>query len=168
MQPLSIKRIVVGTDFSEGSDAAMATAFAFALANNAVVDLVHVLEPGVLFAPVSLGAMPLADGPALFEEIDRALAFRADEAQRTGLVCHTDSLQGFPPSEIVRHAPRRRARISSSSGLTAARGSRTPFSGASPSASSSARAVPCWSSRKRGARTDASKWRSLGPVCYLP
>jgi nucleotide-binding universal stress UspA family protein len=104
MQPLSIKRIVVGTDFSEGSDAAMATAFAFALANNAVVDLVHVLEPGVLFAPVSLGAMPLADGPALFEEIDRALAFRADEAQRTGLVCHTDSLQGFPPGEIVRHA----------------------------------------------------------------
>ena len=104
MQPLSIKRIIVGTDFSEGSDAAMATALAFAIANHAVVDLVHVLEPGVLFAPVSLGAMALADGPALFEEIDRALAFRADEAQRAGLVCQTDSLQGFPPGEIVRHA----------------------------------------------------------------
>jgi nucleotide-binding universal stress UspA family protein len=104
MQPLSIKRIVVGTDFSEGSDAAMAQAFSFAVALHAVVDLVHVIEPGILIAPVSLGAMPLADGPALFEEIDRALSSRAAEAQAAGLVCQTNSLQGFPPGELVRHA----------------------------------------------------------------
>jgi len=104
MQPLSIKRIVVGTDFSEGSDAAMGAAFSFAVAHKAVVDLVHVVEPGVLFAPVSLGAMPLADGPELFEEIDRALALRAGQAQAAGLVCQTNSLQGFPPGELVRHA----------------------------------------------------------------
>jgi nucleotide-binding universal stress UspA family protein len=104
LQPLSIKRIVVGTDFSEGSDAAMVKAFALALAHNAVVDLVHVVELGVLFAPVSLGSMALADGPALFEEIDRALSSRAEEAKRAGLVCQTNSLQGFPPAEIVQHA----------------------------------------------------------------
>jgi nucleotide-binding universal stress UspA family protein len=104
MEPLSIKRIVVGTDFSEGSDAAMVKAFSLAVTLQAVVDLVHVVEPGMLFAPVSLGAMPLADGPALFEEIDRALSLRADQAEAAGLTCQTNSLQGFPPGELVRHA----------------------------------------------------------------
>lgn len=104
LQPLAIKRIVVGTDFSDGSDAAMVKAFALAVAHHAVVDLVHVVEPGVLFAPVSLGSMALADGPALFEEIDRALSSRAEEARQAGLVCQTNSLQGFPPAEIVQHA----------------------------------------------------------------
>jgi universal stress protein A len=104
MEPLSIKRIIVGTDFSEGSDAAMAKAFSLAVTLHAVVDLVHVLEPGVLVAPASLGSMALGDGPALFEEIDKALALRADQAQAAGLVCQTNSLQGFPPGELVRHA----------------------------------------------------------------
>ena len=104
MEPLSIKRIVMATDFSEGSDAAMVKAFGLALASHAVVDLVHVVDPAILFAPVSLGAMALADGGALFEEVDRALSSRAEEAQRLGLVCQSNSLQGFPPREIVRHA----------------------------------------------------------------
>jgi universal stress protein A len=111
MKPLSIKRIVVGTDFSEGSDAAMEKAFSLALAFQAVVDLVHVVEPWILIAPDSLGAMPLADGPALFEEIDRALASRAEQAQATGLVCQTNSLQGFPPGELVRHAKKTGAEL---------------------------------------------------------
>ena len=104
MEPFSLKRIVVGTDFSDGSDAAMAQAFSLAVAVHAVVDLVHVLEPGILVAPPSLGAMALADGPALFEEIDRALSFRAEQAKVAGLVCQTNSLQGFPPGELTRHA----------------------------------------------------------------
>ncbi|MDB4979483.1 MAG: universal stress protein UspA [Myxococcales bacterium] len=104
MKPFSIKKIVVGTDFSEGSDAAMAQAFSLALTLHAVVDLVHVVEPGILITPASLGAMPLMDGPALFEEIDRALATRADEAKKADVGCQTHSLQGFPPSELVGHA----------------------------------------------------------------
>jgi universal stress protein A len=104
IEPLAIKRIVVGTDFSEGSDAALAKAFSLALAHHALVELVHVVDPGVLFAPASLGAMPLADGDALFEEIDRALALRAQGAKRAGIACQTSSLQGFPPGELVRHA----------------------------------------------------------------
>jgi universal stress protein family protein len=58
LEPLSIKRIVVGMDFSEGSDAAMVKAFALALAHYAVVDPVHVVELGVLFAPVSRARIP--------------------------------------------------------------------------------------------------------------
>jgi nucleotide-binding universal stress UspA family protein len=104
MKPLSIKRIVVGTDFSEGSDAAMAEAFSLAVALHAVVDLVHVVEPGILVTSASLGAMPLIDGPAFFEEIDRALSSRADQARAADLVCQTTSLQGFPPGELVGHA----------------------------------------------------------------
>ena len=104
MQPLSLKRIVIGTDFSEGSDAAMQQAFSLAVTLHAIVDLVHVVEPGILAAPAALGAMPLVDSPALFEEIDRALTERADLARAAGLVCQTDSLQGFPPGEIVKHA----------------------------------------------------------------
>lgn len=104
MQALSIKRIVVGTDFSEGSDAAMEHAFSLAVALHAIVDIVHVVEPGILVAPASLGAMPLADGPALFEEIDRALTARAEQGRAAGLACQTNSLQGFPPGEIARHA----------------------------------------------------------------
>jgi nucleotide-binding universal stress UspA family protein len=104
MEPFSVKRIVVGTDFSDGSDAAMARAFALALAFKATIDLVHVIEPGVLIAPASLGAMPLADGPALFEQIDLALAARSQRAEAEGLVCQSQSLQGFPPRELVDHA----------------------------------------------------------------
>jgi universal stress protein A len=104
IEPLAIKRIVVGTDFSEGSDAALAKAWSLALAHQAAVELVHVVDPGVLFAPASLGAMPLADGEALFEEIDRALALRAEEAKRAGIECQSSSLRGFPPGELIRHA----------------------------------------------------------------
>jgi nucleotide-binding universal stress UspA family protein len=104
MKPFSIKRIVVGTDFSEGSDAAMAQAFSLALAFHATVDLVHVVEPGILITPASLGAIPLMDGAALFEEIDLALSSRADEAKKTDVVCQIHSLQGFPPGELVGHA----------------------------------------------------------------
>jgi nucleotide-binding universal stress UspA family protein len=104
MQPLSIKRIVVGIDFSDGADAAMSQAFKLAAAFHATVDLVHVLEPGVLVAPVGLGSMALADGAALFDEIDRALAARTEQGTAEGLVCQSESLEGFPPRELVKHA----------------------------------------------------------------
>ena len=99
-----IKRIVVATDFSEGSDAAMEQGFALASTLGATVDLVHVLDPAMLTAPSSLGAMPLVDAEAIMNEIDDALARRAQQATAAGLVCTSDSLDGFPPREIVRHA----------------------------------------------------------------
>jgi nucleotide-binding universal stress UspA family protein len=105
MSPRPIKRILVATDFSEGSDAALEQAFSVAkIVGGAVVDLVHVLDPALLTAPTSLGAMPLVDAEALMNEVDKALAERAARATKQGVVCTTDSLDGFPPREIARHA----------------------------------------------------------------
>jgi nucleotide-binding universal stress UspA family protein len=104
VQAHPIKRIVVATDFSPGSDAAMAHAFALAATLGAAVDLVHVLDPALLTAPAALGAMPLFDAQGLMDEIDEALATRSRQATDAGLVCSSDSLEGFPPREIVRHA----------------------------------------------------------------
>ena len=94
----------MATDFSAGSDAAMTQAFALATTLGAAVDLVHVLDPALLTAPAALGAMPLLDAQSLMDEIDDALATRSRQAADAGLVCSSDSLDGFPPREIVRHA----------------------------------------------------------------
>jgi nucleotide-binding universal stress UspA family protein len=104
MEPQVIKRIVVATDFSDGSDAAMERAFSLARTLGAVVDLVHVLDPTMLIAPASLGSVPLGDIEAVNDQIDRALEDRAARGRAAGVVCQSDSIDGFPPREIVRHA----------------------------------------------------------------
>jgi nucleotide-binding universal stress UspA family protein len=104
-----IKRIVVATDFSEGSDAAMERAFGLAKALGATIDLVHVLDTAILAAPTSLGAMPLVEPQVLMDQIDEALSKRVAEAQKGGLVCQSNSLDGYPAREIVRHAEKTNA-----------------------------------------------------------
>jgi nucleotide-binding universal stress UspA family protein len=99
-----IKRIVVATDFSEGSDAAMERAFGLAKTLGATVDLVHVLDTAILTAPASLGSMPLVEPELLMEQIDEQLTARVEQAHKEGLVCQSDSLDGYPAREIVRHA----------------------------------------------------------------
>jgi nucleotide-binding universal stress UspA family protein len=99
-----IKRIMVATDFSEGSDAAMERAFELARTLGASLDIVHVLDTALLAAPAALGAMPLVEPEALMSEIDTALSARVEMAHKAGLVCQSDALDGFPPKEIVRHA----------------------------------------------------------------
>ena len=99
-----IKRIVVATDFSEGSDAAMERAFGLAKTLGATVDLVHVLDTAILTAPASLGSMPLVEPEVLMDQIDEQLTARVEQGQRQGLVCQSDSLDGYPAREIVRHA----------------------------------------------------------------
>jgi universal stress protein A len=102
---MTVKRIVVGTDFSDRSDAAMDAAVSMAVAFQAVVDVVHVVEPGILATPDSLGAMALAESTTPFvQQIDEALALRAAKATAARLVCQTNSLQGAPAQELVRHA----------------------------------------------------------------
>src|SRR5579871_2682302 len=104
MNTQPFKRIIVATDFSEGSDAAMERAFAIASALGATVDLVHVLDTALLTAPASLGSMPLIEPEGLFEEIDKALVARVEKAHALGLICQSASLDGYPAREIVRHA----------------------------------------------------------------
>jgi nucleotide-binding universal stress UspA family protein len=101
---MPIKRIVVGTDFSDGSDAALEVAVGMAAAFQAPLELVHVVETGVMVAPIPLGAMALVDGAELFGKIDAALTERAAKAVEKGLTCQTVSLQGHPPRMLVDHA----------------------------------------------------------------
>jgi nucleotide-binding universal stress UspA family protein len=103
--------MVVGLDFSAASDAAMQAAFSMAVALDAAVDLVHVVEPGILAAPDMLGGMALVDGEALFEKIDGELSARARKASAMGLVCQTNCLQGFPSRELVKHAEKTSAEL---------------------------------------------------------
>jgi nucleotide-binding universal stress UspA family protein len=99
-----IKRIIVATDFSEGSDVAMERAFGLAKTLGATLDLVHVLDTAILTAPASLGSMPLVEPEVLMDQIDEQLSVRVEKAQKEGLVCQSDSLDGYPAREIVRHA----------------------------------------------------------------
>jgi nucleotide-binding universal stress UspA family protein len=105
-----IKRIVVGIDFSEGSEVALAKALDLAATFGAVVDVVHVLQPGAIFSPTGMvGMVGLPDAPAFYAQIEEALAARADQAAAKKVACETNSLTGFPPHELVEHAKKTRA-----------------------------------------------------------
>jgi nucleotide-binding universal stress UspA family protein len=103
MNPKTIKKILIGTDFSDASDAAFATAIDLAKLLGATLDIVHVLD-------LALEAFPF--GLAYYEKqqeevdawVDRALVERAERARAAGVVCQTDALDGHPAAEIVRHA----------------------------------------------------------------
>jgi nucleotide-binding universal stress UspA family protein len=109
METHPIKRIVVATDFSAAGDAAMERAFALARVLDATVDLVHVLDTALLATPAGLGAMPLIEPDVLMNQVDEALTARVEKAREQGLVCQSDSLDGYPAREIVRHAQKTNA-----------------------------------------------------------
>jgi glycine betaine transporter len=98
---LSPKEILVAADFSAGSDEALAAAIDLAKRTGADLRILHVLELGV-------DEFPFGDlnGRKLnrVAHIDRELAERADQARRSGVVCHTWMLEGTAPSDIVDYA----------------------------------------------------------------
>jgi glycine betaine transporter len=94
------KKILVATDFSEGSDEALAQAIDLGRKTGATLQVLHVLEVGV-------GEFPLyytADAGGIVAYIDRELSRRADRAVAAGLPCQTRMLEGNTPEEIVREA----------------------------------------------------------------
>lgn len=97
----SRKRIVVATDFSEGSEEAVVAAIDLAKEKGAELDILHVLELEVEQYP--LGLNHDGDGP-LLEYIDRELSRRADLAAKVGLSCVTKVVTGKAADEIVQHA----------------------------------------------------------------
>jgi nucleotide-binding universal stress UspA family protein len=103
------KRIVAAMSFSEGSDAAMEQAFELARTSRARIDLVHVRETSNRAASTSMGLMPYAETSGLDDAVERELSARAQRAAQIGIVCHSHVLDGWPPSEIVRHAEETRA-----------------------------------------------------------
>jgi nucleotide-binding universal stress UspA family protein len=97
------RRILVATDFSAGSDEALARAIDLGRGTGASLQLVHVLELGVEQFPF---------GPLFYSEetggivghVDRELSRRADLVKAAGLPCETRMLEGGTPDEIVREA----------------------------------------------------------------
>jgi nucleotide-binding universal stress UspA family protein len=105
MDPRSIKRILVPTDFSEPSAAAIDMAVDFAKAFGATIELVHVAGEAVytLPPPIDVATVPI-DMTAL---VDRARAsLDADEARirAAGVSCESTLLGGRADTEIVAQA----------------------------------------------------------------
>jgi glycine betaine transporter len=98
----STKKILVATDFSAGSDEALAHAIDLAKQTGASLDLVHILEPEVEGFP--FGAPYYGDFGDQLTFIDRELAARADKVASAGLWCHTRMIEGRAFEAIVDRA----------------------------------------------------------------
>ena len=100
-----LKRILVPTDFSEPSQAALRYARALAEAFKAEMTILHVLEDPFLYAPVSEGYVPPAN---FYEDMRRAAEERLSELlagdQQQELPVTRIIRQGDPFVEIVRYA----------------------------------------------------------------
>jgi nucleotide-binding universal stress UspA family protein len=98
------KKILVATDFSEGSDEALVRAIVLGKQTGATLELVHVLEFGdsgdLPFGLINYGGDP----GAVAASADRELSVRADRAIAGGLRCYTRLLEGSAHREIVREA----------------------------------------------------------------
>ena len=102
---IALKRILVPTDFSEASEAAVKYARAFAEAFNASLEVLHVMEDPFIYAPTSEGYVP---PPGLLEEMERTSRERLnavlpEDVQRK-LRAEVVLKKGSPFVEIVRYA----------------------------------------------------------------
>ncbi len=98
----TMKKIVVGIDFSESSRPVLEAAQNTAQQFGATVDLVHVREP--FSYPLSGASIPDPECQVLFNWIDESLASAARRFVDAGIPCVTSSLEGAPASQIVAHA----------------------------------------------------------------
>jgi nucleotide-binding universal stress UspA family protein len=98
----SPKRILVATDFSAGSDEALAHAVDLAMETGATLEIVFVLEPGQEQFPFGLNLR--GNDGALLAYVDLELSRRADLVAKAGLTCHTKMISGDAAAEIVKHA----------------------------------------------------------------
>lgn len=103
------KKILVATDFSEGSDEAFERALDLGKPTGATLEIVHVLEFGDS-GQLPFGLVNYAGDPgAIVATVDRELAIRADRASAAGLRCYTRMLEGDAWQEIIREAREARA-----------------------------------------------------------
>ena len=107
MDPKTIKRIVVATDFSELSEGAIDTGVAFAQASGATLDLVHVAAE-MAFAvppPIDVVALPV-DMAAVMNAASTRLSAEQERVRARGVSCESNVLVGRADAEIVEHADR--------------------------------------------------------------
>ena len=102
---IALKRILVPTDFSEASEAAMKYGRALAEAFNASLDVLHVMEDPFVYAPTSEGYMP---PPSFYEEMETATRDRLSkiltDAEREKLRARLVTKKGSPFVEVIRYA----------------------------------------------------------------
>lgn len=102
---IALKRILVPTDFSEASEAALKYGQALAEAFNASLDVLHVMEDPFIYAPTSEGYLP---PPQFFEEMEKATLDRLNkiltDAEREKLRATLVTKKGSPFVEVIRYA----------------------------------------------------------------
>jgi nucleotide-binding universal stress UspA family protein len=103
--PGEARRIMMGADFSQASDAAMGVVFGIAATTGTVVDLVHVFD-GFTEAFI-FGDRPLLDHvDTVLARVGQALRARTSAAAADGVRCVSTSLVGAPGIELTQHARR--------------------------------------------------------------
>ncbi len=102
MDTKSPRKVLVATDFSEGSDEAIDRAIEIAKPSMAEVEIMHVIELG---EELPFGTIHFdADYGALYANIDLQLSQRADRFRRAGLTCETKIVDGSASTEIAARA----------------------------------------------------------------
>jgi nucleotide-binding universal stress UspA family protein len=105
MDPRTVKKILVPTDFSEASATAVDTAVDFAKVFQAQIELVHVLvEPTfVLPPPVEMATFPF-DLTEIMVRVQRNLESERDRVRAAGVPGEFTTLSGRAAPEIVAYA----------------------------------------------------------------
>jgi nucleotide-binding universal stress UspA family protein len=104
METRLAKKILVATDFSEGSDEALDRAIEMAKVSGAEIEVLHVIELAEEF-PFGTTYFD-ADYGVLYAGVDRELTRRADRARAAGLRCETKIIEGTATTEIIQRAQR--------------------------------------------------------------
>jgi nucleotide-binding universal stress UspA family protein len=103
MNTPNIRKMLVATDFSEGSDKALEVATELAKLVGASIELVHVSELATQDFPMGTSFYTVDRGGYL-AYVGIELAKRSRGVQAAGVTCETKSLDGRPATEIVARA----------------------------------------------------------------
>jgi nucleotide-binding universal stress UspA family protein len=102
---VALKRILVATDFSEASEAALRHGRALAEAFGASLDILHVMEDPFIYGPTSEGYLP---PPHYFDEMEKSTRGRLEHAlppaEREKLNARLAIKKGNPFVEVIRYA----------------------------------------------------------------
>src|SRR5262245_19807552 len=93
------RKILMATDFSDGSDEALEQAIEAAKPDNAEIEILHVIE---LAEEFPFGTVYFdADYGALYMSVDQRLSERAERVRAAGVACTTKIREGSAVSEIT-------------------------------------------------------------------
>jgi len=96
-------RILVATDFSDGSERALSAAIELAETVGASIEILFVDQLPLEELPLVFGYYDLEEG-GYYPWVTRSLARCAARVHAAGVLCRTTQIEGRPAAEIVRHA----------------------------------------------------------------